>query len=79
MIKEILMYTICCDNCGVDSNEGEDISAYQDSSDVIENLVYWGWLIDRNKHYCFDCCTHDANGNLVLKESDLTKGGIENE
>lgn len=69
MIKEVKMYTVICDNCGVDFLEGDDVAAWNDSDFVLDSAEDSGWIRDQHgKDYCSDCFTWDDNDELVLRE-----------
>lgn len=40
MIKELKMYTVVCDNCGKDSNDGTDYSCWSDAEQAEWNAYY---------------------------------------
>lgn len=68
MIKEKIMYTVICDNCGKDSNDGTDYSCWSDSEQAELVADNSGWLLfEYSKHYCPDCISYDDEDNLVLK------------
>lgn len=67
MIKELKMYTVVCDNCGKDSNDGTDYSCWSDAEQAELMAEYSDWLIEDGKHYCKDCFSYDEENNLILK------------
>ncbi len=68
MIQEITMYTVLCDACGKDSNEGSDYACY-DSKENAEDIAKDdnSWHIENDKHYCPDCFHFDDDDNLIIK------------
>jgi hypothetical protein len=67
MIKEVKMFTIICDGCGKDVNEGEEICAWNDKS-YIEDVAYDSdWKTVDDKHYCTNCYEYDDNDQLIIK------------
>lgn len=71
MIKEVKMYTVICDNCGKDSNEGTEYSCWVDESQAEEVATNSDWLKEEDKHYCPDCYFYDDGDNLILRKIDL--------
>ena len=67
MIKEVKMYTVICDNCGVDVCEGKEISAWGEESWVEEIAENAEWHIDKG-HYCPDCFYYDDNDELKIRQ-----------
>lgn len=66
MIKEVLMYTIICDNCGTNSCDGTEYSAWTDGYSAEEMASYDDWFKDGDKHYCPKCYYHDDNDELTI-------------
>lgn len=66
MVKELTMYTVVCDNCGKDVNEGEEYSCWNDKSFAQDIAMEADWLKEEDKHYCPKCFTYDDNDNLVI-------------
>lgn len=67
MIKEITMYSVCCDNCGKDSNEGAEYSCWNDSGYAWQCAEEDGWEEDFDQHYCPDCFSWSDDDELILK------------
>lgn len=67
MIKELKMYTVICDNCGKDCNEGEEYSCWNDIGYAEEVAMNADWIEEDDKHYCHDCYSYDDNDNLIIK------------
>jgi predicted lipoprotein with Yx(FWY)xxD motif len=67
MIKEVTMYTIVCDRCGVDACEGQDYSAWSDIDGARESTTD-GWLLIEDKDYCENCQQwNDDESQLIPK------------
>ncbi len=69
MIKELTMYTVICDNCLVDSNEGSEHSCWSDESSAEYMAEENGWVKRDGKHYCGDCIVYDDNDEEVINTS----------
>ena len=67
MLKEITMYTVVCDNCGKDCNEGSEYSCYGDSSGAIDVARDSGWHCEDDKDYCESCWSYDDDNEIVIK------------
>ena len=55
MIKTVKMYTVTCDGCGVDANEGEEIVAWTDVVSAVEVAENQGWQTVNSRYYCPKC------------------------
>jgi len=73
MIKEIIMFTVICDNCGKDANNGNEVVAWCDKDTAIELASDSGWidLDNPDKNYCSECWNYDANDNLIIKQFSI--------
>lgn len=58
MIRKIEMYQAVCDNCGK-ACINEDICAWSEESDAIEDALYMDWQIISDRLYCPDCFEYD--------------------
>ena len=67
MIKEVKMYTVICDNCGIDVNESEEISCWGDEGYAEDCAMEADWIQEDGNHYCPDCFEYDDEDNLVIK------------
>jgi len=67
MIKEVKMYTVVCDNCGVDVNAGCEYSCWGDPSNATDIAADSDWHFTEDKHYCTECVSFDDDDNLILK------------
>ncbi len=72
MIKEVIMYTVVCDNCGKDHNKNEEIAAWNDKNYAQECAMNSNWLKEEDKHYCTDCYSYGDNDELIIK-TELAK------
>lgn len=61
------MFTVICDNCGKDSNDGAEYSCFGDKQTAEYSAEDSNWLNDNGKHYCPDCYSYDDEDKLVLK------------
>lgn len=68
MIKELVLYTVVCDNCGDDINKDADYCAWNDKQFTQEMADEAGWIKEDDKHYCPDCFSYDDDDNLVIKD-----------
>jgi len=67
MIKELTVYTVVCDRCAKDINEGEDYTCWNDKEYAQECALEARWIKEDDRHYCPDCYTHDDDDNIVIK------------
>lgn len=71
MIKEVIMYTVICDNCGKDCNADSEYSCWGDVSSAHDSAIDSDWTFDEDKedvYYCPECFTYDENDNLIIKQ-----------
>lgn len=71
MVKPVIMYTVICDNCGVDSNKDSDVSCWSEKSYSVDCAIDDGWIEDDSddeKHYCKHCYEYDEQDNLIIKK-----------
>lgn len=66
MIQEVKMYTINCDNCGSNLNEGSEYSCWVDENSTEEIRQDEGWEKVGNKHYCTECFEYDEDYNIEI-------------
>lgn len=66
MIKEVKMFTVVCDNCGKDSNDGTEYSCWTDADQAEEMAISSEWIKEADKHYCPDCFSYDEDDNLII-------------
>lgn len=69
MLKEVTMYTVVCDNCGADSNEGQEYSCWGEKSNAVDVAIDSGYQIIGDKHYCEDCLFYNDADELVIDKS----------
>ena len=75
MVKEVIMYTVICDNCGKDSNEGSALSVWTDKDYAIDVAIDKDFIEHEGKHYCEDCYYYDDDDNLVIKPKEGGNNG----
>jgi len=71
MIKEVTFYAAYCDICGAHYiNEYSGFAAMSDESamnqDVSDDETWYSGYKD-GTHYCPDCFTYDAEGEVIIK------------
>ena len=49
------MYTVVCDNCGADSNEGSEFAGWNDKSWALDVVIDSDWEFVEDRHYCPNC------------------------
>jgi hypothetical protein len=67
MIQEVKMYTVVCDNCGKDANEGAEYSCWNDKQYAQDSAMEDDWLTEEDKHYCPDCFSYGDEDELIIK------------
>lgn len=70
MVKEITMYTVICDNCGKNVNDGQEIIAWNDKNYAESIAIEANWIKEDDKHYCDTCYYYDDDDNLVIKPKE---------
>lgn len=75
MIKSIKMFTVLCDNCGADSNEGTEYSCHQEPELAKDVAIDADWeIMDDGKHICTNCYKGlDENDNPII---DFTRQSL---
>jgi hypothetical protein len=66
MVKEMTMYSVVCDNCGIDVNENSEYAAWSDKSHAEDIALESDWLKQEDKHYCQDCFSYDDEENVII-------------
>lgn len=69
MYKEIIMYTVICDNCGKDSSDDSEYSGWNDKEYAWDCADADNWIEKDEKHYCPNCYSYDENDNLIINEN----------
>lgn len=67
MIKELTMYTVVCDECRQQLNEGDEIIAWSDKVNAQDIAMKADWVTVDNKHYCNDCYYYDEDDKLIIQ------------
>jgi hypothetical protein len=70
MIKEVVMFTVICDNCGRDSNAGQEFSCWGEREHAEDLALDSFFIKEGENHYCPDCFSYDEEDNLILKTID---------
>ena len=73
MIKEVKMYTVVCNNCGCQVNEGEGIVAWNDKDYALDEASDADWISNGDKHYCSSCYHYDDEDNLIIETKERSK------
>ena len=58
MIKEKIMITLLCDNCGKDSCDGTDYSCWSDAEQAILNATESDWVVHEGKEPIYQIRQH---------------------
>jgi len=66
VIKEITIYTIICDVCGLDANKNTDYAGWTELEPTLDTATDSGWYIEEDHHYCPDCHSFDDDDILVV-------------
>lgn len=66
MLQKVEMYTVVCDNCGVDIGVTQEYSCWNDELYAQENAMENEWLKEGDKHYCPKCYSYDDD-NLIIR------------
>jgi hypothetical protein len=69
MIKEVKMYTVICDNCGKDSNDGTEYSCWSEQSIAWDSAMDADWIEDNGMNYCPDCFTYGDEDELIIDKT----------
>jgi hypothetical protein len=67
MVKEVKMFTIVCDGCGKDVNDGSEYAGWNEENYVEEIRAEADWEKVDDEHYCTDCFEYDDNDELIIK------------
>lgn len=66
-IKTVEMFTVICDNCGVDVAKDQEYSCWNDEGYAEEQAMESDWIEENGNHYCDDCYEYDDEDNLIIK------------
>jgi hypothetical protein len=64
--KELKMYTIICDGCGKDLQDGELFAGWSEKSYLDEEADNKDWVEVDDKNYCDECHEYNDNDELVI-------------
>jgi hypothetical protein len=67
MIKEIKMYTCCCDRCGVSADDGTEYGGWYDEHRAMDAALEEDWEEIDGGIYCIDCYEINDNDEFVIK------------
>jgi hypothetical protein len=67
MLKEVKMFTIVCDNCGKDVNDGTDYSGWNDVGYLEEIAFDCDFRKKDDNHYCDKCYEYDEDFEIIIK------------
>jgi hypothetical protein len=70
MIKEVKMFTLVCDCCGKDVNEGTSYSCWSDENYLHDLADDEDWAKDGDKDYCKSCFEYNDNDELIIKTKE---------
>lgn len=70
MIKEVIMYTVVCDNCGKDAFQDQEFSCWSEPGYATEIADEEGWYTDNieNVAYCDECWEYDDDDNVIISK-----------
>lgn len=60
------MYTVVCDSCGKDANEGGEYSCWNDKQQAVYSAKESGFIEHDGKHLCEDCWRYDDNDEMQI-------------
>jgi hypothetical protein len=69
MIKEVTMFTVVCDNCGKDCNDGQEYSCLNDKTYALDVAMESNWEKVDDSHYCPLCYSYDDDDEIVIDKS----------
>ena len=75
MVKEITMYTIICDTCGVSSCEAQEYSCWNEEGIAREYAE--DWIDHEGKDYCPSCYEYDDDDNPVIKTKSVISKDVQ--
>lgn len=68
MIRQVRVYTIVCDNCGVDINKDTEYIGWDSVEGAELTAEANNFLTKGEKHYCPNCYTFDDDNELMLRK-----------
>lgn len=72
------MFSVFCDNCGLDSSKGCDYAGWNDKGFAVDCAIDAGFEAVADLHYCPKCFEYDDNDNLVVKPAGVKEWGTDN-
>lgn len=66
MVKEVIMYTVICDNCVKDSTFGSNYSCWSEKSHAKYEAMVSGWIYHEGKDLCSNCWHYDDEDNIII-------------
>lgn len=73
--EEVKMYTVKCDNCGVDAFENTEFSCWNDEDVAWTMAEEEDWQEIEDKHICPDCWEWSEDGEeIVIKKQADNQG-----
>ena len=69
MIKEFKCYTLLCDNCGADVNEGSEVSGWDSEEYNYDTAGESDWIDYEDKHYCPDCYSFNDEDEIIIDKT----------
>ena len=67
MYKEVKLFKVLCDGCGVDSTEDLDYWAFFEKDQALYEATEQNWEKVWEKIYCTDCWKYDDENEIVIK------------
>lgn len=68
MIKEVIVFTVVCDNCGKDSSDGCEHLGWDDENYALDCAMNADFIENNHSHYCPDCASYDDDDNFIIKQ-----------
>jgi hypothetical protein len=78
-IKEVTMYTVCCDRCGKSADEGTEYAGWSDKDGALSVADNSDWsdltsyaVTTEGPHYCPNCYFIDDEDKFQLLPTEAT-------
>lgn len=72
--REGMFWSVICDGCGDDMNEGQEFDAWADPADALEHAEAGG---NDHTHFCYECWQHILSGYSETEFFALTEPATE--